>query len=74
MIFGEVVNGMMVLNDFGKVIEEEWQNSINIRIPWEFPIHITMPNHFHGIVRATKNHTKTTLSATKVARIVYSWF
>ena len=51
MLFGEVVNGSMVLNDLGRIIEEEWERSAQIRIPWEFPIHITMPNHLHGIVR-----------------------
>jgi putative transposase len=51
MLFGDVVNGVMVLNDLGRIVEKEWENSIEIRIPWEFPIHVTMPNHFHGIVR-----------------------
>jgi len=50
MLFGKIEHDLMILNDFGRIIEEEWEKSSQIRAPWEFPIHITMPNHFHGIV------------------------
>ena len=49
-IFGEVVDGVMVLNDAGKMVEMLWQ-----KIPETHP-HIgidacsIMPNHFHGIL------------------------
>jgi putative transposase len=55
MLFGKVVNGLMVLNDFGRIIEDEWERSACLRVPWEFPIHVTMPNHFHGIVRIVED-------------------
>lgn len=55
-LFGEIVDGEMILNDAGKMTDNEWQN-----IPERFPnvqLHeyIVMPNHFHAImeiVRAT---------------------
>ena len=49
-LFGDVVDGMIVLNDAGKMVEKYWKE-----IPQHFPNvildeHIIMPNHFHGII------------------------
>jgi putative transposase len=49
-LFGEIVDGVMQLNDYGRIVEEEWERSALIRFPWEFNTHIVMPDHFHGIV------------------------
>lgn len=54
-LFGDVVNGEMVLNDAGKFADECW----NI-IPDHFPnaiLHeyIIMPNHIHGIIELLNN-------------------
>jgi putative transposase len=45
----------MVLNDAGKMVENEW-----LALPVKFPqivLHeyVVMPNHFHGIIEITKN-------------------
>ena len=49
-LFGEIVNGDMVLNDVGRIVETVW---------CQLPVHFTsihldeyriMPNHFHGII------------------------
>ena len=51
-VFGEVVNGEMVLNDTGKIARDEWFKTAELR-PYvklydeEFVI---MPNHGHGII------------------------
>jgi putative transposase len=50
MMFGEVIEGEMVLNDPGNMLETEWKN-----LKTRFPIiklheFIVMPNHFHGIL------------------------
>ena len=51
-VFGEVVNGEMVLNDTGKIARDEWFKTAELR-PFvklyedEFVI---MPNHGHGII------------------------
>ena len=51
-LFGEVVDGEMVLNEYGKIVYEEWFLSTKIRN--EIVLHkkefIVMPNHIHGIV------------------------
>ena len=49
-MFGEVVNGEMVLNEFGQLIEKWWH-----QIPVHFPnvetlTFVIMPNHIHGII------------------------
>lgn len=49
-LFGDVVNGEMMLNDAGKMVENEW-----LKLPQRFPnieLHefVVMPNHFHAIM------------------------
>jgi putative transposase len=49
-LFGKIVNGAMVLNDAGKMVEKWWYE-LNTKFPNIEPdAHITMPNHFHGII------------------------
>jgi len=48
--YGEVIKGEMNLNDAGRMVEKWWLELAN-----KFPLidldeHITMPNHFHGII------------------------
>jgi len=49
-LFGEIINGEMILNDAGKMVNLIW-NEIPIFYS-NFKIHeqITMPNHLHGII------------------------
>lgn len=49
-LFGDIVDGEMILNDPGRMVENEW-----IKLPQRFPnieLHefVVMPNHFHSIV------------------------
>lgn len=49
-LFGEVVNGEMVLNDMGKIVKWEWME-IPKRLSFiVLGAFIVMPNHFHGIL------------------------
>ena len=50
MLFGEIVNGIIVLNEFGKIVQDEWERTRKIRREVELRTYIVMPNHFHGIV------------------------
>jgi len=49
-LFGEIVDGAMILNDYGKIVEEEWLKSAEIRKELELDAYVIMPNHLHGIV------------------------
>ena len=49
-LFGKIENGEMILNDAGKMVENEW-----LKIPNRFTnVHlheyVVMPNHFHAIM------------------------
>lgn len=49
-LFGEIVNYEMVLNEAGKMIDEQW-NALAKRFPnIELDVYQIMPNHSHGIV------------------------
>ena len=52
-LFGDIENGKMVLNGYGKIIEYYWQ-----KIPQHFKhikldVYQIMPNHLHGIIIIT---------------------
>lgn len=47
-IFGQVANGAMVLNEWGQIVEREWQQTAVLRPNVELDVHQLMPNHFHG--------------------------
>jgi REP element-mobilizing transposase RayT len=49
-LFGDVLNGEMVLNDAGKIVADEWMRTGEIRDEIELDEWVVMPNHFHGIV------------------------
>ena len=49
-LFGEVVDGGMVLNAPGKVVAAVWLRSAVIRGEIELDVFVVMPNHLHGIV------------------------
>jgi REP element-mobilizing transposase RayT len=49
-LFGEIIDGEMHLNDYGKIVQKWWDE-----IPNHFPnvvlgVFIIMPNHVHGII------------------------
>lgn len=48
--FGDVVEGVMVLNGLGKVVEETWLKMKKVRENIFSDEFIIMPNHLHGII------------------------
>ena len=48
--FGHIVNGEQLLNEIGKIVSLEWENTVNIRKDVTLGEFVIMPNHFHGIV------------------------
>jgi REP element-mobilizing transposase RayT len=54
-LFGEIVDGKMVLNDVGRIVADEWESIEKTRdyvVLDEFSV---MPNHFHGIIFLSDN-------------------
>jgi putative transposase len=54
-LFGEVVNGSMILNRNGQIAKSEWIKTAEIRENVELDAFIIMPNHVHGIIRIINN-------------------
>ncbi len=47
---GKIVDGKMMLSEFGKIIENEWNKSFTIRDELFCDEYIIMPNHLHAII------------------------
>ncbi|WP_026370681.1 transposase [Kallotenue papyrolyticum] len=52
-LFGEVVDGEMRLNDYGKIVEFTWHDLVNHISGIMLDAFVVMPNHVHGIVIIT---------------------
>ena len=49
-LFGRVLEGEVVLSDFGQMVKEEWRRTAQLR-PYVHPdIYVIMPDHFHAIL------------------------
>jgi putative transposase len=62
-LFGEIVNGEMQLNEFGKITDECWR-----AIPEHFGnidlgAYVVMPNHVHGVIVITNVENRTTMNS-----------
>ena len=60
--FGSIVDEKMIMNRFGRIVEEEWHRTERVRPDFFVDEFAVMPDHFHGIVFITK---KETLNGTK---------
>ena len=49
-LFGEVVNGEMILNKFGLVAKQQWEKLTRRFKHVELVVFVIMPNHMHGII------------------------
>jgi putative transposase len=64
-ILGDVVDGEMKLNEYGKLVVQEWLRTIDIRPNVELDEFIIMPNHMHGIVIITESNVGATCRSPK---------
>ncbi|HHT9113265.1 MAG: transposase [Planctomycetes bacterium] len=66
-LFGDVVNGNLALNDFGRMVDSEWLKTAEIRKNVILDGYVIMPNHFHGIILIIDNddNGKAHLASTK---------
>jgi REP element-mobilizing transposase RayT len=49
-VFGEIRASKMVLNDIGRIVDDEWRRSSDVRAEIMLDAFVIMPNHLHGIV------------------------
>ena len=52
-LFGNVVDGQMILNQYGQIVNDVWNNLPNHYPHVELDAYAIMPNHFHGIIMIT---------------------
>ena len=54
---GHINDGEMIFSEFGKIVNDEWLKSFEIRTELFLDEYIIMPNHLHAIVLLNKkNH------------------
>jgi len=49
-LFGDVRDGKMELNEYGKIVKKEWYKTGEIRKNIELDEFTVMPNHIHGVI------------------------
>lgn len=52
-LFGEINDGKMTLNEWGRIARDQWQNTESVRDNVKLDAFVIMPNHVHGIVQIT---------------------
>jgi REP element-mobilizing transposase RayT len=53
--FGNIVEGIMILNKFGEIAHQEWLNTPLIRSNIVLGEFVIMPDHMHGIIKIIEN-------------------
>lgn len=52
-LFGAVVEGQMRLNEYGRIVAEEWRRTEEVRDRVVVDTFVVMPNHTHGVIVIT---------------------
>jgi len=55
-MFGKIVDGKMVLNDIGRIVQDELSKSFEMRNELFLGDFVVMPNHLHAIAILYNNH------------------
>ena len=50
LMFGEISDGKIMLNEYGRIARQEWIRTPEIRGYVELDEFVIMPNHMHGII------------------------
>ncbi|MEK7248333.1 MAG: transposase, partial [Chloroflexota bacterium] len=60
---GDVIDGRVILSEAGRIVDEEWRRTADVRPDVAIDEYVVMPNHVHGIIvlnRAPSNTIVTT--------------
>jgi REP element-mobilizing transposase RayT len=49
-LFGDVINGKMILNPYGKIANDQWMRLNDRFLSNDFSSYVIMPNHVHGVI------------------------
>ena len=50
LLFGDIIDGEMMLNTLGCIVQEEWERTPLVRPYVQLDAFVVMPNHVHGIL------------------------
>ncbi|PZV26802.1 MAG: transposase [Snowella sp.] len=54
-LFGEIQKEKMILNDYGKIVREIWEDLLTTIVDIDLDEYVIMPNHFHAILVIDKS-------------------
>jgi REP element-mobilizing transposase RayT len=63
-LFGDVVDGAMILNAAGETVWAEWERSEALRTEVTLDAFVAMPNHVHGIIHIAGDASTDAVGAT----------
>jgi len=52
-LFGEIIDGKMMLNKVGEIVRDEWNRIPRIHKNAKLDEYVIMPNHLHGVIMIT---------------------
>lgn len=52
-ILGDIIDGQMKLNKWGRVVEQSWHDLVDHYTGIELDTYVIMPNHIHGVIVIT---------------------
>jgi putative transposase len=58
-LFGEMVDGAVLLNELGAIAVDEWLRTATVRHRVSLDAFVVMPNHLHGIILITNDDLHT---------------
>ena len=47
---GDVIDGRVILSEAGRIVDEEWRRTADVRPDVAIDEYVVMPNHVHGII------------------------
>jgi len=53
-LFGRIGGGEVRLSSIGRIVEEEWRRTADVRPDVDLDAFVVMPNHIHGIIVLTR--------------------
>lgn len=65
-VFGKIINGVVQLNAYGRIVAEEWQRTSALRKNVMLDEWVVMPNHFHGILVLIASGDESEISTPRV--------
>lgn len=56
LLFGKIVDGEILLNEYGIIVKNEWLRTEKLRVNVMLDEYVIMPNHIHGIIIITNEY------------------